>query len=368
VGFLDLVVQITLQRMILREGVAQKRWGEQGGRVMIECFDGLYEDAWAQARKVLSPQQVTDLAALIEHWREKHPDQENVVGVRFEDFAEARRQTTTLAKTGGGGGLSFISTFGGLSPLSPVDQATGEIRRTREAVDRIMFLSQRMPTMLRWQAEALASDVVREPEVQRTLAATTQASEAVTRVAKTVDGMPAALEQAQKPTAAILADWRTTLERNEKFLAEFQKSVKSVDELGSKTQAAMAETDKTFKTIGQVFDRLSTPTTRPTTTEVDKYAAAFDRLGVAAKEVAATVGGIKQTLAGPEIRSGLGEVEGVAGRGIDRAGVMGRGLVDHIAWRVVQVGAVLCLMVGGTAVVVRRVGGRKDIKTSRHKT
>jgi hypothetical protein len=89
VGLLDMVVLVTLGRMIYEEHYHQQ-YGDLVQPV-IAALRVVEADIWRIASKVLTPAEQQDLRVLIHAWRRQHPAQIGFAYVRFGDFAEERQ-------------------------------------------------------------------------------------------------------------------------------------------------------------------------------------------------------------------------------------------------------------------------------------
>ncbi len=187
VALLDMVVMVTLGRIVVEKHWVPQVWGDQG-KGMLEAFRTLEAQIWAIAAKVLTQEQQQELHALIREWREKHPNQVVVAHSRFSDFA-ALRQKSPLADAARSGGFLGIKGAG---------RAVDEIRLVSE---RAMFYLQRMPPMVNWQAELFFYKLSASPEIEQLRSDSSTLSNAFGRFAKMTDQLPVLIEKER--TAAI---------------------------------------------------------------------------------------------------------------------------------------------------------------------
>jgi len=73
--------------------------------------------------------------------------------------------------------------------MASIDPAVREITRTRLFAERALFVMQRMPFLLRLQAELLAHQLIVQPEVQLALTNTTRLSESVDRISRAAESV-----------------------------------------------------------------------------------------------------------------------------------------------------------------------------------
>ncbi len=77
-----------------------------------------------------------------------------------------------------------------IDPLAGLDPTTRELAQTRLLAERGMFIGQRLPQIIRWQAELLAIRTSELPQVEQLVAASTQLAAAMDRVGTLADQLP----------------------------------------------------------------------------------------------------------------------------------------------------------------------------------
>ncbi|UCG12184.1 MAG: hypothetical protein JSU72_17035 [Deltaproteobacteria bacterium] len=155
VALLDMVTMITLGRMI-SEDVGLKEFGS-GVEPILKAYQKAEEDIWEIARQVLTPDEQNQLYALIQEWRQKHPETTLFSHIRFSDFAAERRRSK-LARGEKVSGL-----------FKSVEKATKEAEEVRLLAERGMFLGTRLPQLAGLFADDWASRVASNPEVKQML-------------------------------------------------------------------------------------------------------------------------------------------------------------------------------------------------------
>ena len=154
-ALLNMEVLVHLQGSVWQEEAPQKFGQKAAGLLNVQ--KELEADIDAIALKVLTPEQLTELKTLVTEWRKEHPDQRYVSYIRFSDFSEMnphRHGKTT----------NLLSIAGLLSALQVVnmDEATRSVDQARMVAERTIYLSQRIPTLLRWQTEMLFYGLVKD--------------------------------------------------------------------------------------------------------------------------------------------------------------------------------------------------------------
>ena len=99
-------------------------------------------------------------------------------------MALGRASSPSSVKAGSIFSLLYLDPFAGLDPT------TIAIEQSRELASRTVAYAERMPTLLRWQAELLALQIARQPDPQVVLADVNRVSLSVESVAKTAEGFP----------------------------------------------------------------------------------------------------------------------------------------------------------------------------------
>ncbi|MFQ5993058.1 MAG: hypothetical protein ACE5NA_11540 [Nitrospiraceae bacterium] len=194
VSLLDMLVLVTLNRMVWEEYWKPKVFGEPAD-LMIKAWRNLEANIWSIANRVLTSEQQDEMVNLIKEWRDSNRDIVAVAFIRFDDFAESRRKSA-LEKAAESGG--FLGIKG----------ATRAMDEARFLGERAMFLLTRMMILVPFQIELVYQKMVTEPAVEQLLSDTTtlpkaihQQAKAVQQVAKAMDQTAKALEELPKQIA-----------------------------------------------------------------------------------------------------------------------------------------------------------------------
>jgi hypothetical protein len=190
---LDLVGLATFSRMVIEDTKSRELFGGSL-EPLLETHRNLEATAWNLADQFLEPSEHKELADLFAEWRRQNPNERNVSGVHFREFALA------LGKASTPGTVKATSIFSllYLDPFAGLDPTTIAIEQSRELAARTIAYAERMPTLLRWQAELLALQVSRQPDPQRLLSDADRVSRSVEGVAKTAEGLPALVDEQRK--------------------------------------------------------------------------------------------------------------------------------------------------------------------------
>jgi len=149
------------------------------------------------AMVVLTPNQLTDLLSIIEHWRKENPGLIFFPPIRFSDFDADRRQSK-LARAEGQRGL-----------FKSVEAATEQVEEMRLLAERGMYLATRMPQLSGLFAELWLTRLLESPYTAKILADISTLSVATERLAAAAEKLPdqiavernAAIRQSMKSIA-----------------------------------------------------------------------------------------------------------------------------------------------------------------------
>ena len=171
---LDLIVVTTLVSQIWIDDDRATEVFADRAQILIRALHHGRVEAWALAAQVLRPDQLDLLDYLLWDWRRQNPDMVRAYSVRFSNFAIGRGKSAD-AEVLAAGGL-----FGN------VGQAGQAIEEARLLTERMFYQLKRMPTLLRWQAEALQDAALATPEVGKALADVHRVADQVEQLPKNV--------------------------------------------------------------------------------------------------------------------------------------------------------------------------------------
>ena len=239
---LDLVGLATVSQWVIEDAKSRELFG---GRLdpLLETHRSMEVQAWVLADQFLEPSEHKELAELFAEWRKRNPNDRNVTGVHFREFAVA------LGKVTSAGTVKATSIFSllYLDPFAGLDPTTVAIEQSRELASRTVAYAERMPTLLRWQAELLALQVARQPDPQELMADIDRVSRSVESVAKTTQGFPELIDTQRKEAIDQLFAGVT---------AQRVALLTDLDAREGKLRALMGETRKTLDAGAQMSDSL----------------------------------------------------------------------------------------------------------------
>jgi hypothetical protein len=204
-NLLDMTVFVTVTRTALEEHWLPDVFGESA-RPMLDSCRNAETNIWGLAGKVLNPEQQTELRSAITAWCRQNPLPESVLAARAVDFASQVAQ----ANKSDSAELDSVFNLLALDPLSGLDPATREIAQTRLLAERALFVTQKMPMLLRWQTELLSINAVDQPAVQQLVTNSTKLTVSVKEFNRIAEQWPGqfspVLQQAETGGKEIVDD------------------------------------------------------------------------------------------------------------------------------------------------------------------
>jgi len=241
---LDLTVLAMVSRMVVTHPDVRREFGPAADP-LVATHQDLEKSAWALARTFLTAEQVEELKNLVEEWRRANPNERSVTGARFREFAI---NLGKYSPTGARNKPTSIFSMLYLDPFAGLDPTTVAIDQSRELAERVVAYAERLPTLVRWQAELLALQVAQQPAAQDISADLGRTSRAIDSISKTAEGIPA-LVDAQRQ-AAIDQFFGGVTEQREALLAE-------LDSRDARIRSLLAELRETMDAGGRMGDSLT---------------------------------------------------------------------------------------------------------------
>lgn len=317
-NLLDMTIFVTVTRMSVEEYWVPKIYGDSA-QPMLESSRNAEAEIWQLVGTVLTPAQQTELRRTIETWRRQNPQPESIVSARAVGFA------SQIAKSGKGdaskpeGLLSLLT----LDPLSSLDPAVREVAQTRLFAERALFVTQKMPMLLRWQIELLSVNAVQLPAVQQLVSNSTQIAASVERFAGVAEQLPG---QVSAERAEIL-----------KALQAQEKEVASLLTNGTQMSDSLNTTLTTFDALMKRFGVGETNNTSPpppTTTNaepfrIQDYTATAAQLETTARQLTELLVTLDRTIGSTNLLQLSAQVAPV----VAQAQTSSKEIVDYAFWK-----------------------------------
>jgi prefoldin subunit 5 len=300
---------------------------------MLESFRGVETNLWLFAGKVLNLAQQAELRAAIQNWRLQNPQPESVLAAGAVGFASqlAGAINTDPAKP------ESVFNLLMLDPLSGMDPAVREIAHTRMFAERALYVTQKMPRLVRWQTELLSLNAVRLPAVQQLVANSTQLTSSVESFAQVAGQLPklvtdqreAAIQQAFDGLArertnlvAILAADELKLRPT---LVELRQTVDASTELVKASEATVKSLDTLMARFDKGTNALAATPTNARPFDILDYALTAREFTATIKELNATISSLDKAV--PQIQKATESLERTGNRMLNRLFLLGAGLV-----------------------------------------
>lgn len=342
-NLLDLTVFVTVIRMALEEQWQPNIFGESAQPLLASCRDAEAK-IWLAVGRVLTPQQQGELRGAIVAWRRQHPLPDDVLAAPSVGFVSslAAAERADAAKAG-----SLFSLLK-VDPLADMEPAVREVARSRLLAERALFVTQKLPMLLRWQTELLGVNATELPAVQQLVTNSTQLAASVERFALAAEKLPGQLSTER---AEILR----ALETQERALTPLVNEVRQTLTAGLQMSSSLNTTFTTFDALMQRFgvgesNRAATKDPQTEPFRIQDYGQTAGQLEAAARQLTELLNALDQTLGS----TNLARLSAQVGPAVQQAQTGGRELVDY-AFRK---GVLLVLLALVAGLIYRSLAGR----------
>lgn len=321
-AYVDVLTLVVMMRLYLTEGDGRTIFGDQQP-IAAETAARLEEEILELGRRFIPAHRMDEIRGQVAELGRRRV-------IAGSDFAVAGFQRATR-EIRAAGTLDWVVDI----PMSPfralegVGSGAAAIHDFNDTALRFSRVVEQIPQQLRWQAELLTYELETRASVQETRAMLASFAGSAERLAATADRLPEELE-------ALLAG-------SEGALAEANAALETARALAGPLRELAEETSEAGRSWGELFARdPDAPPGRPF--DVREYEAAAEGIAGAAAELRALARELDALLASPGLAALLDTAEdGAAG-----VEARGRALVDHAAWRGVQL---LALLFAGLALL-----------------
>jgi len=199
-SLVEMMVLTTADRMRVEAYWLPKVYGESA-RSMLDGLLSCEKEIWLLAETLMTPAERQELRNKIEQRIQEAKERGTgpslfgpsliVRSSVVSEIVESHRKEADPTST------SLLGLLD-MDPLSGLDPTTRELAQTRLLAERAMFIGQRMPQIIQWQAELLAIRTAELLQVEQLVADTTQIAAASDRVGKLAEELPG-LVGSEKP-------------------------------------------------------------------------------------------------------------------------------------------------------------------------
>ena len=215
---MDLLMVVTLQSYRwIDEDQAERTFGARGAP-LIQAMRALRVDIWNVASRVLRPEQMQQLDALILDWRKRNPHVDILSYLRFDEVAGQR----------GSNALEEIKATGFFAEIAGATKVADDARLLAE---RAFYQAKRMPFLLTWQMESLMNDMLIKPELSQSLNAADSLAKSADRTSLAVEKLPEQMAKEREAIVSILEDKNGRLA---KLLGEVRNTTGAADQLAAR--------------------------------------------------------------------------------------------------------------------------------------
>jgi hypothetical protein len=242
-NLIDLLFLTSAGRMRVEDYWMPQVYGSSAS-TMLDAFRTREATIWALAEKVLRPEHCAELRHALNTWRRERSAKPTSlpmyasVSLVDEVTKAARRKPEYLTTS--------VFALLDLDPLAGLDPATRELAQTRLFAERALFIGQRMPQLLQWQAELLTLQAASVPEVRQLVANSTQLAAAGDRLSRALEQTPALISAERE---RIL----TALKSQEGQLAALSQQLGVTLTVGTQMADATNGALKTFRDLTTRF-------------------------------------------------------------------------------------------------------------------
>lgn len=344
---LDMTIFVTTTRMAMEDYWQPKVFGHSM-QPMLESCRNAESNIWSLTATVLNTNQVQELHQAIDVWFQKNPLPESVLAARAVGFAAEVAAANPAEQQKSGSVFSLLM----LDPLAGLDPATREIAQTRLLAERALYVSQKMPTLLRWQTELLTINSVQLPAVQQVISNSTRIAASVDRFAGVAEKLPA---QVSAERAAIL-----------EALQSQETNVASLMNSGTQMSDSLNTTLTTFDALMKRFgvgetNNVEAATTNSEPFRIQDYTETATQLEKTAQQLTILLVTLDQTMGS----TNLAKLTAQATPVIQKAQAGGKDVVNYAFWKGVLL--IVILLVAALiyrALTSRMVAGSKSRSSS----
>jgi hypothetical protein len=280
-------------------------------------------------------------------WHSQNPLPESVLAVSSLGIASQLAEASKDNAAKSGSVFSLLK----VDPLSGLDPAVREIAQTRMFAERALFVTQKMPMLLRWQTELLTINATETPAMQQLVSNSTQIAASVERVSRVAEQLPG----------------QVSTEREEilKALQAQEKDVTSLMTSGTQMSDSLNTTLTTLDALMKRFgvgetNNAGPPKTNAEPFRIQDYTQTAAQLEATARQLTELLVTLDQTLGS----TNLAKLSAQVGPVVQQAQTGGREIVDYAFWK----GILLVVVALLAALIYRFLVARMSATNSKSKS
>ena len=271
-NLVELIVLTTADRIRVEGYWLPKVYGESA-RPMLEGLLSCEEEIWLLAEELMTPAERQELRNKIDQ-RIQEAQERGTGPSTFgpslylrtsvvSEITESHRKEADPTRT------SVLSLLD-VDPLAGLDPTTRELAQTRLLAERAIFIVQRMPQIIQWQAELLAIRSVELPQVEQLVSNATQLAAAIDRVGNLADALPGLLSSENSGLVNVSREISLALGEGARMAESTGTALKSFDSVmarfgkeqdepvRNKEPFRIRDYAETAAEIGRMTERLTT--------------------------------------------------------------------------------------------------------------
>jgi len=227
-NLLDMMVLMTLSRMVIEQYWVPELFGEEIGRPLADASRAMEKDIWDIADAVLTPELQEEMRVMIRNYYDQYPDQIHPRWVRMGQFSGQRAAR-----------LNAIKRSGGL--LKEVRRARETAEELQEYAERALFFTQRAPGIISSRMENSMLQILGGPQVTQILEDSDRFNASVEELVQAFEGLSAkrlaAIDQLMdglsQQREALFNDFSTASPEAQLMLSDVRAIVESTERITS---------------------------------------------------------------------------------------------------------------------------------------
>jgi hypothetical protein len=256
-NLLDMVALVTLARMTVEDRIF-KSTSTSAVQPFVEAIRFLETNVWNLASNALDPSQLKELREAIVGWHARNPEVGTAFFARPQEFAPMVKSAPEKSRE-----LTSVFSLVNLDPTAGLDPAVREITLTRLFAERAMYTAQRLPFVLRLQAELLTEQVTQQPAVQRVITNTALIGESMDRISRGWENTSQTITQLPDRISAERKEILAALDQQEGKLrglaSEVNQSLVSAEKMSTSLNTTLTTFDALMKRFGVGEPSTNTP-------------------------------------------------------------------------------------------------------------
>lgn len=256
---------------------------------------------------------------------------------------------------------SMLTMTSAINPLQGIDEAKQRAEEIKQQIERGRLMVKHLPQQIRWETELMLYDLEDRQTISSALSSFEKLADSFDRLATEADTLPT---QLRTETTKALDDWVTNVQALQSTFSEIRgiasdtsQALNQAERVADSVQRAAAGLTETAQAWEGAADSVRQfvpkqnnrqPNSKPF--DINEYTKTAESLTAAAIELRGLADDLNM----------LSE-SGALATAIESTHSSGRGLVDHLAWRLLQLVVAVLLV----AIIYRVVTNRLTLKGNR---